>query len=972
MTETGGVERMKLSACYIVRDEAEDLARSLAALAGNYDELVVVCTAEDAAVRAVAEQYGAKIFSFPWCDDFSAARNYAIERATGDWILFLDADEFLAPGTAARLRAVLAANAREEALLVRRLDIEGDASAPETARVLGDIYVLRLFRRLPSLRFCYRIHEELRAQGTIVRRQRCVSDRLLLLYHTGYDGARGAAKAARNLRLLERELKEESDPGRLYGYLAEACHGVGDDARAERYARLDIARGRQSVTDASRSHRLLLALLAGAGRQEERLAAAEAAVRDFPELPEFRAELAACLAACGRYPEAVRALEAAFAALRTLPRESLEPQMFDANAQAKARQALSEWRARAARAETLTVAACLIMRDEAVRLPAWLAQANAYGDTVICVDTGSSDGSAALARQAGARVLSFPWQGDFAAARNAALAAVPGGMDWIVFLDADETFVSPAAVRDILAEQAPETEALLVPIVNVDHDAQDLEISRFSALRIFRARDCYRYRGAVHETLVDLRTGQAPHAVLASALRVRHTGYSSDRVQRKLRRNLALLEEVVRQHGEQPLTARYLADCYYGLGDDARAIACARRALSGGRQTVAGNGDLYSVLLRALRRQKAPREEQQAVVTAALAEPSAALRQEFAGWQGCLLVEAGKFREALPWFDRFFQEGRESAGEESSGAPALRAEFLALRGRALLGLGRREEAETAARAALRENPYEESALALCADLCTGGEAFLRLVLGSFPSEARGASFLTDWAERCGRCEVRQAALAHLSPEERAARQPVQALYEAAARGDYEAAAREALAPAGIYVQELFAALVLLPEAQRAEQSARCAQWRQLLPPPLGRVIARLYDELPQLAASDWEGYVTGLTALDGMAPPQAYVPYARLALDFPWERSLDAAETLVQRQAFEAAWQLLSALPEALLAQPGLAGRFWYLAGAALAARGDAAARECFERARAAGEERPELAAYLHWLGVTEREEEQV
>lgn len=61
-----------------------------------------------------------------------------------------------------------------------------------------------------------------------------------------------------------------------------------------------------------------------------------------------------------------------------------------------------------------------------------------------------------------------------------------------------------------------------------------------------------------------------------------------------------------------------------------------------------------------------------------------------------------------------------------------------------------------------------------------------------------------------------------------------------------------------------------------------------------------------------------------------------------------------------------------MLAQPELAGRFWYLTGAALAARGDATARECFERARAAGEERPELAAYLHWFGVAEREEERL
>ena len=291
---------MKITACYIVKNEAANLRRSVASIAGAYDELVVVDTGSTDDTVATARQLGARVLQVPWQDDFAAVRNAALDDATGDIILFLDADEYVSAATAPHLRALLERElAGADALLLHMLHIDG-----EETNILGDTYVLRAMRHVPRLRYVGRIHEELRDGGQDLQRLAVVPDAQLRLYHTGYGASVNRSKAERNLRLLQRELAaaeqrdDRAEQGRLYMYLAEACRGVGDMARAEEYARRDIRQGRRPVVDASRSYHLLLHLLAqDPARQAEREQVAEAAVRDFPELPELHAELAVLRAA---------------------------------------------------------------------------------------------------------------------------------------------------------------------------------------------------------------------------------------------------------------------------------------------------------------------------------------------------------------------------------------------------------------------------------------------------------------------------------------------------------------------------------------------------------------------------------------------------------------------------------------------------------------------------------------------------
>ncbi len=88
---------MKFSACWIVKDEAHNIKKSILSVKDCCDELIVVDTGSvDDTVR-IAQKCGAKTKHFKWINDFSAAKNYALSLATGDYVIFLDGDEYFEP-----------------------------------------------------------------------------------------------------------------------------------------------------------------------------------------------------------------------------------------------------------------------------------------------------------------------------------------------------------------------------------------------------------------------------------------------------------------------------------------------------------------------------------------------------------------------------------------------------------------------------------------------------------------------------------------------------------------------------------------------------------------------------------------------------------------------------------------------------------------------------------------------------------
>jgi tetratricopeptide (TPR) repeat protein len=183
-------EGLTLSLCMIVRDEEAMLPACLSAVAHAVDELVIVDTGSVDRTVEIAESFGARVLHHPWTGDFAAARNVSFDAATGDWLLYLDADEVLVDDDAQHLRA-LTGHVWREALYLRGASHTGDLD--DGTAVTHDS--LRLFRNRPGRRFAGRLHEQVQGLEELTPDRFAVTD--VRFEHYGYLGEVRAAKGKR-------------------------------------------------------------------------------------------------------------------------------------------------------------------------------------------------------------------------------------------------------------------------------------------------------------------------------------------------------------------------------------------------------------------------------------------------------------------------------------------------------------------------------------------------------------------------------------------------------------------------------------------------------------------------------------------------------------------------------------------------------------------------------------------------------
>jgi len=182
------------------------------------------------------------------------------------------------------------------------------------------------------------------------------------------------------------------------------------------------------------------------------------------------------------------------------------------------------------------ISLCMIVKNEQQNLLRCLGSVQNAVDEIIVVDTGSTDGTYLLAEQAGAKVLSFPWNGNFSQARNTSLACATG--DWILFLDADEALApgSDAVLRRIVSE---DNEGYFLKIINFIGAEGCVESCPDLVFRLFRNKPEYRFRGAIHEQIVDviLENNRQARYQIAEDVVILHYGYLNEQITEKDKKN---------------------------------------------------------------------------------------------------------------------------------------------------------------------------------------------------------------------------------------------------------------------------------------------------------------------------------------------------------------------------------------------------------------------------------------------------
>lgn len=210
---------MRISAVLIVRNEEACLARCLESVRPVVDEIVVADTGSEDRSRAIAQASGARVVEFAWIDDFAAARNFALGKAEGDYILSIDADEYILEPDSAR----------------RRLDAFMKSHGPGVVGTVvlrslmsvngneAEFAAERFFRR-GAFHYAGAIHEQLLPETGHKR----VAPTGVRLYHTGYAQMPDAPdhKSIRNIQILQRELQRQPDDEFLRYQLGKAHFAI--------------------------------------------------------------------------------------------------------------------------------------------------------------------------------------------------------------------------------------------------------------------------------------------------------------------------------------------------------------------------------------------------------------------------------------------------------------------------------------------------------------------------------------------------------------------------------------------------------------------------------------------------------------------------------------------------------------------------------------------------------------------------
>ncbi|MBO6245001.1 MAG: glycosyltransferase [Anaerovibrio sp.] len=639
---------MKISAIYIAKNEAENIARSIESVKDSVDELILVDTGSTDNTVEIFKSYGGQVYFEPWNNDFATPRNKALSKATGDWVILLDADEFFTPKTRKNICNVLENMSKTvDGLLINMTNIERT-----TGGVLDKFLSLRIVRNIPGLQYQGRIHEELRINGELFSAENLkkIDETKLSINHTGYSRDLSPKKAQRNLEILLDEIEHGRPIESVYRYLYDCYTVLGNEEEAIKYAKLNVLLGRQNVTFASRCYLALLTHYAHSTNRVgklERYKWAKMAAEEFPELPEFQAEYAESLAEWYRFSEATVAMDKALAVKKPQGIDSLEISALPKDIITNLQQRRDLFYELADKAKEVKLSACVIVKNEASNLPLWLQTSKNFADEIIVVDTGSTDDTVNIAKQAGAKVIEISWEDDFSVAKNTAINAATG--DWVIFNDADETFYNSESVRGFLTKECIGRENVLMamfPLSNIDEDNGDKEIERFDAIRAFKNQVGLRYKGAIHEVLsMDGEEIDFSKIIRADdRLLVKHTGYSASIVKQKTIRNIQLLLKG-KDNGEiSEAHYGYLAESYFELGNYEKALNYSLRAIQSPYMAVGQETEMHSVAAFCLEKLEYSIEDRLALIEDGLQKYPMA--PDFYSLKGICLAECGEYQHA--------------------------------------------------------------------------------------------------------------------------------------------------------------------------------------------------------------------------------------------------------------------------------------------------------------------------------------
>jgi glycosyltransferase involved in cell wall biosynthesis len=216
----------------IVKNEEKYLKECLESVKGVVDEIILVDTGSTDSTLRIAEEYKAKIFYFKWINDFSAARNYSLKQCTGDWILYLDADERLSAKSIIQLKS-LTGKKDKVAYFCRVCSTDQVSNRPSI------MSYVRLFPNIKTLSFQGAVHEQI--EYSLKQNKIRISNSAIEIIHVGYNLTQDGLllKAKRNLDILSREYQKNNSS--YYAFQLGQTYGIlGSKPEAVKYFKIAV------------------------------------------------------------------------------------------------------------------------------------------------------------------------------------------------------------------------------------------------------------------------------------------------------------------------------------------------------------------------------------------------------------------------------------------------------------------------------------------------------------------------------------------------------------------------------------------------------------------------------------------------------------------------------------------------------------------------------------------------------------
>lgn len=207
-----------ISLCMIVKNEEKVLSRCLDSAAKLVDEIIIVDTGSIDQTKEIASKYTSKIYSYPWTDNFSDARNYSFSKATKDYCMWIDADDILEQTEMEGFLQLKQSLTPDTDIVMMKYNTSFD----EAGTPVFSYYRERWIKNSPKYRWIGEVHEVIPPTGNIVYSDIAVCHKKI-----------GAGDPDRNLKIYRKMLAEgkKLDPRQQYYYGRELYyHKLYEDA----------------------------------------------------------------------------------------------------------------------------------------------------------------------------------------------------------------------------------------------------------------------------------------------------------------------------------------------------------------------------------------------------------------------------------------------------------------------------------------------------------------------------------------------------------------------------------------------------------------------------------------------------------------------------------------------------------------------------------------------------------------------